>query len=62
MTKIGSMYITWDERGNIAFALDENNFDDKFIQSLYSLGGIALIDHMLATLTAKNVVDLCTAV
>ena len=62
MAKIGSMYITWNEQGHTTFSLDENNFDDKFIESLYSLGGIALIDHMIATLTAKNVVALCTTI
>lgn len=56
------MHLTWDEQGNVTFALDKNNPDENFIQSIYSLGGVALIDHMIATLTAMNVIDLCTAV
>lgn len=40
MAKLGSMYITWNEQGNTTFTLDENNFDDKFIEALYAFVNI----------------------
>jgi hypothetical protein len=54
-----SIYVTWDNFGNVNFRIDEQRFAKEFIEQLYSMAGVSLIDHMFTTLPAKNAVDLC---
>ena len=59
MSKIGSVQITYGQNGEIQWDLD---FPSKEPEQLYSLGGIALPDHLLSTLTSENVISFCETV
>lgn len=59
MTKLRTLYLEWDQLGNIVFDVGTTNFDRDAVEEVYALGGAALIDHMLATLSGKNVLDFC---
>jgi len=59
MSKIGSIQITWGQDGGILWNLD---FPDKDPEQLYSVGGVALTDHLFATLISENAICFCETV
>jgi hypothetical protein len=59
MSKIGAIKITWTADGAIQWNLD---FKDKDPDQLYSLGAVALTDHMMATLTSPRALEFCETV
>ncbi len=59
MSRIGSIHIAWKADGKISWKLD---FPDKDPEQLYSMGAVALTDHLLATLLSNAAVGFCEAV
>ena len=58
MSLIGSIHIDWQQDGEILWKLD---FPDKNPEQIYSLGAVALTDHMIATLQSENVISFIEA-
>lgn len=54
MPHIGSIHIEWQQDGEILWKLD---FPNKSPEQIFSLGAVALADHMIATLLSENVVS-----
>jgi hypothetical protein len=59
MSRIGSIQIKWGQDGEITWNLD---FPYEDPEQLYSLGGVALTDHLLATLISDNAIGFCETV
>jgi len=59
MSIIGSIQITWDKDGETIWTLDFP-YDDP--EQLYSIGGVALTDHLLSTLKSENAISFCEIV
>jgi hypothetical protein len=59
MSRIGSIQIKWEQDGEITWNLD---FPYKDPEQLYSLGGVALTDHLLATLISDIAISFCETV
>jgi hypothetical protein len=58
MSRIGSIHIEWQQNGEIMWKLD---IPDKNPESIFSLGAVALTDHMIATLQSENVISFVEA-
>jgi hypothetical protein len=59
MPIIGSIQITWDKDGEVIWNLD---FPYKDPEQLYSIGGVALTDHLLSTLKSEYTISFCEIV
>jgi hypothetical protein len=59
MSILNNIKFSWDANGNIKWKLDKTTEANEM---LYRFGGIALTDHLLATVKSENVISFCEVV
>jgi hypothetical protein len=59
MAKIGSILISWNDQGNITLSYDDGRPNEDGVEEVYALGAAALFDHMLSTISGKNIPSFC---